>query len=84
MDGNRTVSERLEEMFFEPCDGEITYTEVSNYGHRSLILTCACGKEIGSHLLKNASELSYWCDRVITWEMAMCPKRGACGGSRPS
>jgi hypothetical protein len=62
----------MDEAFFEPCEGEITYREITTrFGARVLVATCACGKEVGSHLLKNESEIRYpHCERVITEETA--------------
>jgi hypothetical protein len=75
-----------EELFREPCNGEITETEILRpHGVRSLILNCSCGKMIGSHLLQDESEIKYpHCQSVITREDAlaglsellMCHRKG--------
>jgi hypothetical protein len=56
----------------EPCDGEISYSEiVTKYNARVLVATCACGTEVGSHLLKDEAEIRYpHSERVITDETA--------------
>lgn len=65
-------NKRVEAEFLEPCDGEPTYSEgVTKFGVRYLLDTCTCGKEVGSHLLLDESELRFWCDRVVTREMAI-------------
>lgn len=67
------MTDGLEKLFFEPCNGEITDTEILRpHGVRSLILNCSCGKMIGSHLLQDESEIKHpHCQSVITREDAL-------------
>lgn len=68
------MSDRYADMFVEPCDGEVTYTErTATYPrnrHRYLAQRCSCGTDLGTHLLKNESEIFWHSERVITVEDA--------------
>lgn len=67
------MTERMEKMFKEPCDGTVTYREITRpWGVRSLLQDCSCGTALGSHLLQDESEIIRpHCERVITYEMAV-------------
>jgi hypothetical protein len=55
-----------------PCDGTPVYSEhKTKFGARYIKDTCTCGKVVGTHLLFSESEIRFWCDRVITEEMAI-------------